>query len=252
MRTPVVAGNWKMNKTVAEAAALASAMKGSLEAVQGVEVVLCPPYTALEAVGRLLEGTSIGLGAQDMHYEASGAFTGEVSPSMVAELCRYVIIGHSERRQSFGETDESVGRKVEAAQGAGLRPVLCVGETLEEREEGLAEGVVERQVRGGLARVSSAEGLIVAYEPVWAIGTGRAASPEDAQATMAHIREFIGSAFGEAAANAAPLLYGGSVNPDNVDGFAGQPDVDGALVGGASLEAESFVRVVQGVAAAVA
>ena len=252
MRTPVVAGNWKMNKTVSEAVSLVGAIKERLEAVRSVEVVLCPPYTALEAVGRLLEGTRIGLGAQDMHYEASGAFTGEVSPSMVAELCRYVIIGHSERRQSFGETDESVGRKVAAALGAGLKPILCVGETLEQREEGLAEGVVERQVRAGLARVSSVEGLILAYEPVWAIGTGRAASPGDAQAIMAHIRGVVGSAFGEVAASGALLLYGGSVNPDNVDGFAHQPDVDGALVGGASLEAESFIRVVQGVAAAVA
>ena len=252
MRTPVVAGNWKMNKTVAEAAALASAMKDSLEAVHGVEVVMCPPYTALEAVGKLLEGTGIGLGAQDMHYEASGAFTGEVSPSMVAEMCRYVIIGHSERRQWFGETDESVSRKVAAALEVGLKPILCVGETLEEREGGVAESVVERQVRTGLSRADSIEGLIVAYEPVWAIGTGRAASPGDAQMMMSHIRGVIGSAFGAVAANAAPLLYGGSVNPDNVDGFARQPDVDGALVGGASLEAESFVRVVRGVAAAVA
>ncbi len=252
MRTPVVAGNWKMNKTVAEAGALVAAMKDGLESVRGVEVVLCPPYTALEAVGRLLDGTDIALGAQDLHHEAGGAFTGEVSPSMVAELCRYVIVGHSERRQWFGETDESVGRKVEAALEVGLRPVLCVGETLEQREGGAAQAVVERQVRAGLARADSVEGLIVAYEPVWAIGTGRAASPEDAQAIMARVRAVIASAFGEAAANAAPVLYGGSVNPDNVDDFARQPDVDGALVGGASLEAESFVQVVRGVAAAVA
>ena len=252
MRTPVVAGNWKMNKTVADAAALASAIKDSLEAVQGVEVVLCPPHTALEAVGRLLDGTGVGLGAQDMHYETSGAFTGAVSASMVAELCRYVIIGHSERRQEFGESDEVVGRKVEAAFGAGLRPILCVGEVLEERERGVAEAVVEQQVRAGLARTESVDRLVVAYEPVWAIGTGRAASPGDAQAMMSHIRGVIGSAFGATAASGAPLLYGGSVNPDNVDGFARQPDVDGALVGGASLEAESFVRVVRGVAAAVA
>ena len=252
MRKPLVAGNWKMNKTVADAAALASAMIDSLESVQGVEVVLCPPHTALEAVGGLLDGTGVSLGAQDMHYEASGAYTGEVSPSMVAELCRYVIIGHSERRQEFGESDEVVGRKVEAAFGAGLRPILCVGETLEERERGVAEAVVEQQVRAGLARTETVNGLVVAYEPVWAIGTGRAASPGDAQMMMSHIRGVIGSAFGEATADAAPLLYGGSVNPTNVDGFARQPDVDGALVGGASLEAESFVRVVQGVAAAVA
>ena len=252
MKTPVVAGNWKMNNTVAEAAALVNAMIDSLGAVQGVEVVLCPPYTAIEAVGGLLDGTGVGLGAQDIHYEARGAFTGEVSASMAAELCRYVIIGHSERRQLFGETDEVAGRKVEAALAAGLRPILCVGETLEERESGVAEGVVERQVQAGLVRASFTEGLIVAYEPVWAIGTGRAASPEDAQAMMSHVRAVIAGELGEAAANATPLLYGGSVNPDNVDGFARQPDVDGALVGGASLEAESFVRVVQGVAAAVA
>ncbi len=250
MRTPIVAGNWKMNKTVAEAAALVNAMKDSLDGMAGIDVVLCPPYTALEAVGRLLEGTGVGLGAQDMHYEADGAFTGEVSPVMVAELCQYVIIGHSERRQTFGETDASVGRKVAAALEVGLRPILCVGETLEQREDGLAEAVVERQVRLGLARAASVEGLIVAYEPVWAIGTGRAASPEDAQAVMARVREILGSAFGEASADAVPLLYGGSVNPDNVDGFARQPDVDGGLVGGASLDAESFVRVAQGIAGA--
>ena len=252
MRKPVVAGNWKMNKTVAEATALVNAMRDSLAEVQGVEVVLCPPYTAVETVGRLLDGTDIWVGAQDLHYEASGAYTGEVSASMVVELCRFVIIGHSERRQLFGETDEVVGRKVGAALGAGLRPILCVGETLEERERGVAEGVVEQQVRTGSKHASSGEGLIVAYEPVWAIGTGRAASPGDAQAMMSHIRRITADELGDAAAKTVPLLYGGSVNSDNVDGFAREADVDGALVGGASLEAESFVRVVRGVAAAVA
>ena len=251
MRTPVVAGNWKMNKTVAEATALVNAMRDSLPEVQGVEVVLCPPYTAIEAVGRLLDGTDIWVGAQDLHYEASGAYTGEVSASMVVELCRFVIIGHSERRQLFGETDEVVGRKVGAALGAGLRPILCVGETLEERERGVAEDVVEQQVRTGSKHAGSGEGLIVAYEPVWAIGTGRAASPGDAQAMMSHIRRITVDELGDAAAKTVPLLYGGSVNSDNVDGFAREADVDGALVGGASLDAESFIRVVRGVAAAV-
>ena len=248
MPTPLVAGNWKMNTTLAEAVDLASAMRDPLDAIQGVEKVICPPFISLKAVKDVLDGSSSRMGAQNMHYEERGAFTGEVSPRMVADLCQYVILGHSERRQRFWETDEVVNRKVRAALAVGLRPILCVGEGLEEREEGLAESVVTAQLHGALSRVSSVDALAVAYEPIWAIGTGVAATGEAAEAIMGAIRRALAEAYGDAEAQQVPLLYGGSVTPDNVAEYASQPNVNGALVGGASLNAESFVGIARGMA----
>ena len=241
-----------MNATTDEARALVSRMRPGLEAVRGAETVICPPFTALAVVQVLLSGSKIGLGAQDIYFEDSGAYTGEVSPDMVAELCRFVIVGHSERRHVLGETDHDVARKVEAAAGHGLRPILCVGERLEERESGTAHAVVERQLDQGLARISSVEGLLVAYEPVWAIGTGRAATPDDAQSMMAHVRRRVAERYGEDAASQVPLLYGGSVTADNVADFIREKDVGGALVGGASLKPDGFVDLVRHAAEAAA
>ena len=251
MRETLIAGNWKMNTSVSEARELASAMAPGLDAVEVVTKVLCPPFTSLAAVGEVVAGTGIGLGAQNLYFESNGAFTGEISPEMVAELCQYVIIGHSERRHVLGETDDDVAKKVEAAIGAGLRPILCVGETIEEREEGRAEVVVESQVEQGLARVDSINGIIIAYEPVWAVGTSKASTPDGAESMMSLIRGVLGDRFGVDASSSTPLLYGGSVKADNVAEFVRQPDVDGALVGGASLEAEGFIHLVTNAAAAV-
>ena len=248
MPTPLVAGNWKMNTTLAEAVDLAFAMRDPLDAIQGVEKVICPPFISLKAVKDVLDGSSSRVGAQNMHYEERGAFTGEVSPRMVADLCQYVIVGHSERRQRFWETDEVVNRKVRAALAVGLRPILCVGEGLEEREEGLAESVVTAQLHGALSRVSSVDALAVAYEPIWAIGTGMAATGEAAETIMGAIRRALAEAYGDAEAQQVPLMYGGSVTPDNVAEFASQPNVNGALVGGASLNVESFVGIARGMA----
>ena len=248
MPTPIVAGNWKMNTTLSEAVALASEMRNALDEITGVEKVLCPPLISLKAVRDAVNGTSIRIGAQNMHNEEKGAFTGEVSPGMLAELCEYVILGHSERRQYFWETDEFINRKVRAALAAGLKPILCVGEGLEEREEGWAESVVTAQLRGGLNRVSSANTLAVAYEPIWAIGTGVAASGEAAEEIMGAIRRTLAELYGETAAREIPLLYGGSVTPDNVDEYASQPNVNGALVGGASLDAARFAAIGRGMA----
>lgn len=245
MAETIVAGNWKMHTTVKEAVALVSAMKPGLETIQGVRKVVCPPFVSLATVHDLLAQSDIGLGAQNMHYEDQGAYTGEVSPAMLADLCEFVIVGHSERRQYFGETDETVNLKVKAALRHGLRPILCVGERLDEREEGKAGQVVTTQLRRALDGVEDSAGLVVAYEPVWAIGTGRAATPETAQEMMALIRSILGEVYGPEAAAGVSLLYGGSVNPDNIAGFMAQRDVDGALVGGASLKADSFVDIVR-------
>lgn len=257
MRTPFVAGNWKMNKTVAEARHLVSELVPGLQAVQGVEKALCPPYTALLAVAALLEGTDIGLGAQNMYWETSGAYTGEISPPMVAELCQFVIIGHSERRAYFGETDEMVNKRVRAALTHGLTPIVCVGETLDENEAGRTSEVVSRQIRRGLVDLNLGQGaaenepvkLVVAYEPVWAIGTGKAATPEGANAVIADvIRPALAELFGEALAQAVRVQYGGSVKAHNAAEFFSQPDIDGALVGGASLKAAEFTQIAQAAA----
>lgn len=248
MRTPVVAGNWKMNKTVAEARDLVFKMSLKLREIGGVEKVLCPPFTSLLAVSALLQGTDIGLGAQNMHWEEKGAFTGEISPLMVKEFCRYVILGHSERRTYFGESDEIVNRKVRAAQTFDLTPIVCVGEMLEQYESGQTAEVVSRQIRAALADVSPAFAtrLIIAYEPVWAIGTGRASSGENANQVVASvIRPALSELFGAATAQEIRVLYGGSVTAANASEFFSQPEIDGALVGGASLKADEFVAITQ-------
>ncbi len=250
MRGLLIAGNWKMNTTISSAGELASKVRPGLESVQDVEKVVCPPFVSLAAVAAVLKGSSIGLGAQNMHFDANGAYTGEISPTMLAGLCQYVIIGHSERRMHFGESDALIGRKVKAALATGLRPILCVGERLEEREEGLAKAIVEQQVVLDLARLSSIGNLVIAYEPVWAIGTGRAATTKDAQDMMSHIRSTVAKCFGEKPAEEIKLLYGGSVNAENVASFVEQKDVDGALVGGASLKADVFVQLTKNAAAA--
>ncbi len=251
MRKPFVAGNWKMHKTIEQARALVIELLPGLEAVHDVERVLCPPFTDLITVKAMLEGSGIGLGAQNMHWEAAGAFTGEVSPVMVAELCRYVILGHSERRTYFGETDETVNRKVGAALANGLVPIVCVGETLAQNEGGETEKVVTRQIREGLKGVdpAQAEVLVIAYEPVWAIGTGRAATAEGANRVIAEtIRKPLTDLFGREIAEAIRVLYGGSVTAANAAEFFGMSEIDGALVGGASLKRD-FVTIVQAAAA---
>jgi len=253
MRTPLVVANWKMHGTCAEARTLALGVREGLRGVEGVEVVLCPPFTALAAVGGVLAGSRVGLGAQDAHWEASGAFTGAVSPAMLVELgCRFVILGHSERRQHFGESDETVNRKVRAALAHGLTPILCVGEREAERERGATFAVVETQLRGGLAGLGAAEvaRVVLAYEPVWAIGTGRNAIPEQAAEVHAFLRGLLGEAASKEVAQAARILYGGSVKPDNIGALIAEPEIDGGLVGGASLRAPEFLAIVRTVGAA--
>lgn len=251
MRTPFVAGNWKMNKTVAEARELVSAMGPELKTLQGVEKVICPPFISLVAVANLVGGTDIGLGAQNMHWEEKGAFTGEVAPGMVKEFCKYVILGHSERRTYFGETDATVNKKVLAAQKAGLVAIVCVGETLAENEAGRTAEVVKRQLLDGLQGLdaAAAPGLVIAYEPVWAIGTGRASSGENAETVHRDvIRAALKTLFGVYASQAIRVLYGGSVTAANAAEFFAQPDIDGALVGGASLKTDEFVAITRAAA----
>jgi triosephosphate isomerase len=247
-RRTFVCGNWKMHKTVAEAAALVTELAAGLAGDGRVEVAVAPAFTALAAVGRALAGTPIELAAQDVHWEAQGAFTGEVSAAMLAEVgVRHVIVGHSERRALFGETDQTVRRKVGALLAAGLRPIVCVGETLAEREAGQTMAVVGRQVRGGLAGfpAEALAALTLAYEPVWAIGTGKTATTAQAQEVHAAIRAILRE-LGGAAADAIRIQYGGSVKPENAAELMQQPDVDGALVGGASLKAKDFLAIVKG------
>jgi len=255
MRTPIVAGNWKMYKTVTEARHMVSEMVPGLQVIKGVEKVLCPPFTALLAVSALLEGTDIRIGAQNMHWENAGAFTGEVSPLMVAEICQYIILGHSERRTYFMETDTSVNRKVQAALLHGLTPIVCVGETLGENESGRTREVVSRQIKQGMVGLSFEEegsagiNVIIAYEPVWAIGTGRAATAEGANAVIAEsIRPALAELFGQPGAQSIRVLYGGSVSAGNAAEFFAQPEIDGALVGGASLKVGEFIQITQSAA----
>ncbi len=251
MRKPFVAGNWKMNKTVEQARVLVSEMLPGLQAVKAVERVLCPPFTSLMAIAAMLSGTDIGLGAQNMHWETAGAFTGEIAPAMVKEFCHYVILGHSERRTYFGETDETVNHKVRAAFAHGLTPIVCIGETLAENEAGRTAEVVSRQIEQGLKDLTPEQAgeLVIAYEPVWAIGTGRAASGEDANRVVAEvIRPTLAKMFGSAVAETIRVLYGGSVTAANAAEFFSQPQIDGALVGGASLKAAEFVKIVEAAA----
>ncbi len=247
-RKYLMAGNWKMHKTVNEALAFVEAFKPLVAEEQEREILLAPPFTALDALSKALQGTNITLGAQNCHWEDEGAFTGEISPKMLADLgVVYVILGHSERRHIFGETDEVIRRKVEAARRHGLRPILCVGETLDERVAGDTMVVLERQLRQGLKgfSVGDLEGLVVAYEPVWAIGTGKTATPEIAQEAHAFCRKILADMFGQDFADAVRILYGGSVKPENVVGLMAQTDIDGALVGGASLSPEVFAKIVR-------
>jgi triosephosphate isomerase len=251
MRTPFVAGNWKMNKTITETRELLSAMKNGLNEISGVEKVVCPPFISLSAAAEMLVGSKIGLGAQNLYWEEKGAFTGEVAPAMVKELCNYVILGHSERRAYFGEMDETVNKKLIAAQKFGLTPIVCVGETLAQYEANQTRDVVSSQTRLGLTGVAAdfAPSIVVAYEPVWAIGTGKASTGEAANAVIKdYIRSVIAELYGEAAAQSVRVLYGGSVTAANAAEFFSQPDIDGALVGGASLKVEEFLAIVKAAA----
>jgi triosephosphate isomerase len=250
MRKSFVAGNWKMNKTAAEATALVQELLPELHILSSVEVVLCPPFTSLSAVRDLIKDTGIGLGVQNLHWEAAGAFTGEISAKMAAELAGYAIIGHSERRTYFGETDETVNKKTLAALMAGLTPIVCVGETLAENEAGRTGEVVSRQVKLGLAglKAEQMQDIVVAYEPVWAIGTGRAATPEGANAVHRDIiRKLLAELFGQKTADEVRILYGGSVTGDNAAELFAQSDIDGSLVGGASLKPD-FIKIVKAAA----
>jgi triosephosphate isomerase len=244
MRIPLIAGNWKMNTTVPEALELVREMKDELEKITRVEKVVCPPFVSLAPVRELLEGSTIKLGAQNLFFEDKGAYTGEVSPLMVADLCEYVIIGHSERRQHFHETGDIVNKKIVASRKAGLTPILCIGERLEENEAGKTEEVVAEQLSSSLAGVEDSSGLTIAYEPVWAIGTGKAATGEQASETIAFIRQNIARIYGEKTAQEMRILYGGSVNSANAAEFMQQSEIDGALVGGASLKAPEFLSIV--------
>ncbi|MDA0711612.1 MAG: triose-phosphate isomerase [bacterium] len=251
MRRPIVAGNWKMNKTAEDAETLARAVIAAVADEKSVEVVICPPYIALERVARVVAGSSVGLGAQNMHWEADGAFTGEVSSGMLLTCgCKYVILGHSERRQFFGETDFNVNKRLKTALKVGLKPIVCVGETLEERTSDVTDQVVRKQVTGGLEGISGdqARGLVLAYEPVWAIGTGLTASPEQAEAVHAMIRQVLVELYSDEIAQSVRLQYGGSVKPGNAADLFGQPNIDGGLIGGAALDADSFAAIVHSAA----
>ena len=248
MRRPLIAGNWKMNNNSAESVELVSQLRKMVSEAEDVEVVVAPPYTALSAVAATIKESNIFLSAQNTFWEESGAFTGEISPSMLKDIgCQHTIIGHSERRQYFGETNETVNKRLKAALKASLTPIVCIGETLEEREAGKTLAVIEQQVREGLNDLSSEEmnKVVIAYEPVWAIGTGKTATPDQAQEVHHFIREQIAQVFGERVAENIRILYGGSVKPDNIDQLMAQRDIDGALVGGASLKADSFARIVK-------
>lgn len=248
MRTPLIAGNWKLNKTIAEAKALINEMLPGLQAVDGVEKLVCPPFTALSTAAELLDGKDVALGAQNMYWETSGAYTGEISPTMLAELCQYVILGHSERRAYFGETDETLNRKVLAALAHGLTPIVCVGEVLEQREAGQQGEIVFEQIKRGLqgAPIKSGADFVIAYEPVWAIGTGKAATVQDAvEMNRDTIRPAVSELFGNDIAQQVRVLYGGSVKPANAADFFSEDEVDGALIGGAALKAADFVAIAE-------
>jgi triosephosphate isomerase len=246
-RKPIIAGNWKMNKTTLEAGDLAASLIPLVSSAKDREIVLGPPFTSLEAVSETIRGTNITLAAQNMHWEDKGAFTGEISAEMLLDLgCKYVIIGHSERRQYFGETDETVNRKVKQALRKGLLPIMCVGETLAEREAGKLSDIIKGQVTGGLKDIGADDmkKVVIAYEPVWAIGTGKTATPEQANEVHTLIRQTVKSLYNEEIAESLRIQYGGSVTPENVSVLMAMPDIDGALVGGASLKPESFAALV--------
>lgn len=248
MRKPIIAGNWKLNNTISDSVELTTAIKELVSNISDVEIIVAPTFTALAAVYDVIDGSNITLAAQDVYWENNGAFTGEVSASMLKDVgCGYVIIGHSERRQYFAETNESVNLKVKAALSNDLKPIVCVGEQLKDREAGNTEKVIENHVSGGMRSLSAEDVLscIIAYEPVWAIGTGKTATPDQAQEVHAYIRELISDAYNEEVASQIRIQYGGSVKPENASELMRQTDVDGALVGGASLQADSFVQIVK-------
>ncbi len=247
MRRPIFAANWKMQKTTGEAEAFADEFLPLVAGLDHVDIVIAPPFTTLDRLGHKLDGSNVALAAQNVNAEEKGAFTGEIAPGMLVDLdCRYTLVGHSERRALYGESDEWVARKAAALLAHGIRPIVCVGETLEQRESGGALGVVSRQLGDSLATVeaSQADDIVIAYEPVWAIGTGKTATPEIAQEVHGHIREQLRVKFGKAG-DRVRIQYGGSVKPENVDELMAQPDIDGALVGGASLDPEAFNRIVR-------
>jgi len=245
MRKPFIAGNWKMYKNAKEAVALAKELKSNLKNIKDRDVLICPGFAALCCVYGEIKGSNIKLGAQDMYFENEGAFTGEVSPLMVKDFCEYVILGHSERRQLFNETDESVNKKIKKALEHGLKPILCIGESLEEREKDKTFDVIKNQLKKSLKNIKEIKNIIIAYEPVWAIGTGKTATPEQAEEVHAFIREWVGKNYDSEAADNLRILYGGSVKPENAKELMEKEDIDGALVGGASLDAESFSKIVE-------
>ncbi|MCX8126390.1 MAG: triose-phosphate isomerase [Dehalococcoidia bacterium] len=245
MRTPLVAGNWKMNTTVSEAVSLVRQMLEPLNTIDGVEKLICPPFVSLVPVASLLKGSSVRLGAQNMHFADKGAYTGEVSPVMIAGFCQYVIVGHSERRQYFGEDDRIVNRKIAAAFAHGIKPILCVGERLDQNNAGMTEVVVRQQINGALDNIIPTRDLVIAYEPVWAIGTGKAATATQAADTISLIRDTVARLWGSDVAFDLRVLYGGSVTSENISEFIREPQIDGALVGGASLKPDDFVSIVR-------
>ena len=246
MRQPMIAGNWKMFKTAAETRAFVKAFRAQVDSVKDREIVLCAPYTALWALTDELKGSAISAGAQNAHWEEKGAFTGEISVGMLKEIgVRFAVVGHSERRQYFGETDATVNKRTLAVFAGGLTPISCIGETLQEREANQTFHVLERQIKEGLKGLTAPGSLVIAYEPVWAIGTGKTATPAQAQEAHAFIRKEFSKLYGEAASQVVRILYGGSVKPDNMATLMKEPDIDGGLVGGASLEADSFAKIVR-------
>ena len=245
MRVPMIAGNWKMNTTVSEATELVKEMRAELDQIDNVDKVICPPFISLAVVGELIKGSSIKVGAQNIYFEEKGAYTGEISPLMLADQCEFVIIGHSERRQYFNETGEMVNKKIVAALKVGLKPILCIGEKLEENEAGRMEEVVTEQLRASLANIDYLNGLVIAYEPIWAIGTGKAATGKQANETIGLIRRNITKLYDKEIAQNMRILYGGSVTAANTAEFISQPEIDGALVGGASLKATEFLSIVR-------
>ncbi len=244
MRKRIIVANWKMNTTVSEGITLAQNVKAGVKGIAGVDILLCPPFVSIAPISEITRGSSIKLGAQNVHYEEKGAYTGEISPSMLKSLCEFVILGHSERRRLFSETDDILNKKVKACLKNGLKPILCVGENLEENEKGMMSEVITRQVKAALKGVDIPEGLIIGYEPVWAIGTGKSATEKQANQTIGLIRYTVASMYGKGFGNIMRILYGGSVNPDNAEEFMRQSEIDGLLVGGASLKADSFISIV--------
>ncbi len=247
-RKVIIAGNWKMNKTASEAQALVEELKAKVQDISSVEIVVCPPFTSIDAAVKAAAGSNVKVGAQNIHWADNGAFTGEISAQMLKEAgVEYVIIGHSERRQYFGETDETVNKRLKAALAAGLKPIVCIGELLNEREGGLTEKVLFTQLEGGLCGITAEQmpGIVIAYEPVWAIGTGKTATPEMAEQTHCYIREQLGDMFGREAADKVRIQYGGSMKADNAASLVAQKNIDGGLIGGASLKADSFADLIR-------